>query len=262
MSLKVIVPNGRTEITVNGLHQWDYGQQLEITAEGLPAMVEVHFACTGMETAVVRSCAVVDGKLTAAIPDHCLEQTTPVTAWVYAVGETSGETILTVKMPIIARAQPQPAPTIPEEVSDKYTEAVAAMNQLVAECEETVKNAADEVEERVAENLYESEWTAKNADYATEANRARVLTPGEINTTDTDRMYYPIVVPGMYVVVFTTKHTTLASALIAIPDLGSDVYGTDTALGQPVYEAPYGRMSVYIDGETLPIVAVYQVANL
>lgn len=262
MSIKATFPAGVTELTVNGLHQWNYGQQLEIEAEDLPAIVEVHFACSGMETAITRSCAVLDGKVTAAIPDRCMEQRTPVTAWVYAVGETSGETILTVKMPIIARVQPQPAPTVPEEVSDKYTEAVAAMNELVAECEQTVKNAANEVEERVAENLYESEWTAKNADYATEAYRARVLTPGEINTTDTDRMYYPIVVPGMYVVVFTTKHTTLASALIAIPDLGGDVYGTDTALGQPVYEAPSGRMSVYIDGETLPIVAVYQVANL
>lgn len=264
MSLKVIVPNGRTEITVNGLHQWDYGRTIEIQADSLSdlADVEVHFACTGMETAVVRNCAVLGGKATAAVPDICLEQTTPIVAWVYAIGETTGATILTITLPIIPRTQPQLSPTVPETVSDKYTEAIAAMNELVAECEQTVQNAADEVEDRIADNLYKSEWTAKNAENADKANHALVLTPGEINTTDTSRMYCPIVFPGMYVVVFNTKHTNLASALIAIPDLGGDVYGTDTALGQPVYEAIYGRMSVYIDAEPLPIVAVYKIAEL
>lgn len=156
MSLKVIVPNGRTEITVNGLHQWDYGREIEIHAANLPAQVEVHFACTGMETAVVRNCAVLGGKVTAAVPDICLEQTTPIKAWVYAIGETSGETILTIKLPITQRTKPQPGATVPEKVSDKYTEAIEAMNTLVAECEETVKNAADEVAERVSDEFSES----------------------------------------------------------------------------------------------------------
>ena len=262
MNIKVIFPLGATRLSVNGLHQWDYGRKIEIHADDLPAQVEVHFACDGMEEAVVRSCAVIDGVAEAAVPDQCLEQTTPVTAWVYEVGETCGETVKTIILPIIPRAKPQPNATIPEDVSDKYTEAVAAMNELVAECEKTVQNAADEVEDRIADNLYKSEWTAKNAENAVKANHAWVLTPGEINTTDTSRMYCPIVVPGMYVVVFNTKHTNLASALIAIPDLGGDVYGTDTALGQPVYEAIYGRMSVYIDAEPLPIVAVYKIAEL
>lgn len=130
--IKAIFPEGVTAMTVTGLTQWDYGQTLQIQASGLPALVEVHFACEGMNEAVVRSCAVTSNTLTAAIPDICLEQTSPVMAWVYIVSESSGITTLTVTLPIIARARPQPNATIPEDTSDKYTEAVAAMNAAAA----------------------------------------------------------------------------------------------------------------------------------
>ena len=131
MALKVIIPPGLTEVTVNGLHQWDYGREIEIHADNLPALVEVHFACAGMETAVVRNCAAIDGVVTAAVPDICLEQTTPIVAWVYDAGGTSGKTILTIKLPVTQRTKPQPRESIPEKTSDKYTEAIAAMNEVV-----------------------------------------------------------------------------------------------------------------------------------
>lgn len=153
MIIKAIFPAGATELTVHGLHQWNYGQQLEIAAEALPAMVEVHFACMGMETAVVRSCAVIDGKVTAAIPDRCLEQTTPVVAWVYAIGDTFGKTVLTVKMPIITRVQPQPAPTVPEDVCDRYTEAVGAMNELVEEHRQVAANAEQKIKADLQQDI-------------------------------------------------------------------------------------------------------------
>lgn len=129
--IKAIFPEGVTAMTVNGLTQWDYGQTLQIQASGLPALVEVHFACEGMNEAVVRSCSAASGTLTAAIPDICLEQNSPVMAWVYIVGESSGITTLTVTLPIIARTRPQPNATVPTETSDKYTEAIAAMNEAV-----------------------------------------------------------------------------------------------------------------------------------
>lgn len=132
MNLKAIILPGQTEITVNGLHQWDYGRALEIQSADLPALLEVHFACPGMKEAVVRSCSGASGVATAAIPDVCLEQTAPITAWVYEVGETTGATIITITLPIIARTRPQTGATIPTATSDKYTEAVAAMNEAVA----------------------------------------------------------------------------------------------------------------------------------
>lgn len=133
MPIKVIIPQGQTEITVNGLHQWDYGQTIEIHSADLPAMVEVHFACAGMTEAVVRSCTTVSGVATATIPDHCLEQTTPITAWVYEVKSgTSGYTSKTIILPIIPRTRPQVGATVPTTISDKYTESIAAINGIVS----------------------------------------------------------------------------------------------------------------------------------
>lgn len=132
MSLKAIFPAGITELTVNGLHQWDYGRKLEIHATDLPALVEVHFACPGMDEATVRVSSAVGGVATVAIPDRCLEQSSPVTAWVYEVGETSGQTIKTLTLNVKARTRPQAGGEITPELSDKYTEAVEAMNETIA----------------------------------------------------------------------------------------------------------------------------------
>lgn len=133
MNLKAIIPYGQAEITVNGLHQWDYGRKLEIHSLDMQTLaeVEVHFACVGMEEAVVRSCSVTDGVAIAAIPDKCLEQTTPITAWVYEIADTTGFTTKQITLPIIARTRPSAAEEIPVKISDKYTEAVTAMNEAV-----------------------------------------------------------------------------------------------------------------------------------
>lgn len=214
MSLKVIVPNGRTEITVNGLHQWDYGRKIEVHADNLPADVEVHFACTGMETAVVRNCAVVDGKLTAAVPNICLEQTTPIVAWVYAVGETTGETILTITLPIIPRTKPQPNKTIPEKVSDKYTEAVAAMNTLVDEYEKRT----DEMDAKIEEAVQRVATSTPN--FA----RALTLTPADVSINSYKE--FEITETGLYLVLFQSGGESIASSLILITDLWTAAWGT------------------------------------
>lgn len=167
MNLKAIIPSGQTEVTVNGLHQWDYGRKLEIQAEGLPSIVEVHFACAGMESAVVRACTAVDGTATAVIPDHCLEQTTPIKAWVYALGETTGATIITITMPIIARTKPQPSATVPEFISDKYTELVAGINEAIG------KLATGEVKAALAADALHAD-DAEQARQAQYAERAGV----------------------------------------------------------------------------------------
>lgn len=132
MNLTAIIPSGQQEITVNGLHQWDYGRKLEIHSNELPAIVEVHFACAGMDEAVVRVCETVEGVAVATIPDKCLEQTTPITAWVYEIDGTTGLTTKKITLPIIARTRPSVGEDIPVELSNAYTEAVTAMNEAVA----------------------------------------------------------------------------------------------------------------------------------
>lgn len=160
MSIKATFPSGATQLTVNGLHQWDYGQKLEIHADDLPALVEVHFACAGMKEAIVRSCAVVTGVAEAAIPDRCLEQETPITAWIYEVGETAGATVKTITLIVTPRARPQPSETVPEVIADKYTELVGEVNK--------------QVEALKAGNVKVS--NAANADRAASSNSAEYAT--------------------------------------------------------------------------------------
>lgn len=125
-------PDGISEITVNGLHQWNYGQQLQIEASDLPALFEVHFAHPGIKDAIVRSCAAVNGVATVAIPDICLEQSRTIQAWIYEIKETAGKTTKTIRLNVIKRVRPAVGGDVPNKTSDKYTEAVAAMNEVVA----------------------------------------------------------------------------------------------------------------------------------
>ena len=131
MNIKAMIPPGQTGAVVNGLHQWDYGRMLEIHCSDLPAIVEVHFACIGMEEAIVRTGEAVSGKVTVTIPDICLERTAPVTAWVYCMNDTSGRTAITITLPIIPRARPLRSDYEPEVVQDSYAELVAAVNGAV-----------------------------------------------------------------------------------------------------------------------------------
>ena len=247
MALKVIIPPGLTEVTVNGLHQWDYGREIEIHADNLPAIVEVHFACAGMETAVVRNCAVIGGAITAAVPDICLEQTTPIQAWVYAIGETTGETILTIKLPITSRTKPQPGATIPDDTSDKYTEAIAAMNDLykqigdefenvLGQIDDELKNVQetlpDEVKNVVEEALENGEIIAKKAEEAESAGKATCdKNNNDISTTyvrkDERKVYsYPNAAAGSQSVsVQLSKNKSICIGTLPSDKTESDIVG-------------------------------------
>lgn len=158
-NIKATFTAGMTEATVHGLHQWDYGRSLEIAHPDLPAEMEVHFAGTSSKEAIVHVVAGINGVATVAIPNTLLEQAHPITAWVYRIGGTLGETILTVTMPIQARPRPAVAPSVPEEISDKYTEALGAINTQV----EALKGG---------NVMVASAANATHADRATEADTA------------------------------------------------------------------------------------------
>lgn len=159
MSIKAIFPAGLDAITVHGLHQWDYGRFLEISHPDLPAGLEVHFATVGSKEAIVHTVAGVVGKATVAIPNILLEQARPIVAWVYYVDTTRGQTMLTVTLPVKARPRPVLPPAVPDEIADKYTEALGAMNTQINSLKEgnvTVARALD----------------AQNAEYADRAEKA------------------------------------------------------------------------------------------
>lgn len=165
MNLIANIPAGKAGITVNGLHQWDYGRKLEIHDADLPSLVEVHFAYAGMKEAVVRSVSATNGVAIATIPDKCLEQNTPVFAWVYIIDGTAGFTTKTVVMPVEARIKPEPGATVPEEFSDKYTEFITAANNTLGQLKSGAIKAGHAV---VAD-------TALSIERALEADNASLL---------------------------------------------------------------------------------------
>lgn len=135
MNLQAKFPAGVAEITVHGLHQWDYGRKLEIKSASLAgrAVVEVHFAYAGMAEAVVRTCAVSLQSITAAIPDSCLEQASPIFAWVFCPDDAEGFTVLKITLPVNARTKPASLPTTPPATyANQYTDLIEAANNVIA----------------------------------------------------------------------------------------------------------------------------------
>lgn len=208
MSILAIIPSGQTEITVNGLHQWDYGQTLEIRSAELPTIVEVHFACVGMKEAVVRVCEATEGVAEVAIPDRCLEQTTPITAWVYVKDDTTGTTTKTITLPIIPRTRPQPnATTIPEGYYNEYTEvitefntaadnlrdAITEANTSIAAAEADALESIDEAVEAFTSGAKVPEAfkadTATNATYAVLASNAELAESINVSTTSNVKLF-------------------------------------------------------------------------
>ena len=259
MSLKAFIPSGQTDVTVNGLHQWDYGQKLEIHDDTLPALIEVHFACVGMTEAVVRSCNVVSGVAEAAIPDQCLEQTAPIIAYIYEVGTDSGATTKAIVLTVSPRPRPQTVGTITPAISDKYTELMGAVNEQVESLKAgnvTVSKAltantagyADE-----AKTAQQATWAdgADRADFASDASVADVAGTARIadeakqmkiirSLTPTSQ----ITTPGLYLVVYRDSVYTYMehSALLNITYLSNTAYGLGGQVpadyGALVYKGP------------------------
>lgn len=173
MNLQVIIPPGVKALTVNGLCQWDYGRKLEIHAENLPALAEVHFACPGMAEAVVRICDNSEGVIEAVIPDACLEQTAPISAWVFAIDGEEGYTAKTLTLNVEPRTKPQPGAVVPTECQAQYESTLEALNEAYKK-EEPAEEAGHAVEAdraRTADLATEAE-RAQTADRTTDANHA------------------------------------------------------------------------------------------
>jgi len=213
-------PTGVANITVNGLHQWDYGQQLKIKAPDLPAMVEVHFACAGMDEAIVRPCSVANGEGTVAIPDKCLEQSAPVYAWIYEIDGTAGTTTKTILLNIIERTRPQTGEDIPVEISDKYTEAITAMNDAAKAVGEQIEKLDQATDEQIAKLDQATDEQIAKLDKAMDDQIAKLdgnLAAPEISETNQLQYigYYYISVGKVSKVIYFESDFTDARFLVA-----------------------------------------------
>ena len=206
MSLKVTFPVGSNAETVRGLYQWDYGQILEIESADIGSeIVEVHFACSNMNEAIVRPCTFTNGVGSTTIPDACLEQSTPITAWVYRINGTQGHTLKTITLPITARTRPSVNRDIPAEVSDKYTELITEVNEAVEALENgsvTVAKATD----------------ATNANFAGSAGNAatanHALSAASLSSIPTENTEKKLTSSGLYNIQYKLDKEIFACGLV------------------------------------------------
>lgn len=273
MSIKATFPAGVNQVTVHGLHQWDYGRQLQIEAADLPALLEVHFACPGMKEAAVRPCFGSSGVATVTIPDECLEQSAPITAWIFEINGTTGATTKTIILPVISRARPSVSDEVPEEIVDKYTESIGAINDLIeaftageivagkAKTAETAATAAaataantaalatlatkateaDHAE--TADNAMQAD-NAAAAEYATQAARADLASnAGQINGLTIERDANGVLKIGDYVIPqrYLRMHTTWVPTTVT-----STMFVANDSLQGRTFELVDGQGRVYI----------------
>lgn len=109
------------------LWQWDQGQILRITGLDLPSSFVAEFSNTAERgTAVVQVGA--DGDV--SIPDTLLQIGCPVFCWIVFTGSDNRETVASVRMPVIQRAQPTGETPTPAQQS-AIDQAIAALNAAV-----------------------------------------------------------------------------------------------------------------------------------
>lgn len=128
--------DGVDVVTAQGLTQWDYGQTLEIHGLTLPASFQVHFASKKLTVATVVLGSTVGGVGRVPIPDAILEKDTDLLAWIYIVGDGTGETIKLVQLPITTRLKPADwiEPVTPSQQT-MLEQLVNDVNEAVADLE-------------------------------------------------------------------------------------------------------------------------------
>ena len=177
MAIKVSFPSDTDSVTVRGLYQWDYGQTLELELFDIGTEIaEVHFACEGMNEAIVRPCSFVNGLGSVTIPNHCLEQASTIKAWIYRTDGTQGHTTKMVSLPVNARTRPAKTQDIPQEYVSEYALLIESVNSLINELENgnvTVKNAKN-AETAGQANSAKTASQAGTANYSVSSGTANV----------------------------------------------------------------------------------------
>ena len=120
---------GSKVVRTRALYQWDYGQVLQFSGIDLPDAYTVHFSNQGVGGEAKTMVGNADG---VDIPDEYLATGQTVYAWVYLhAGESDGETMYYIIIPVVARPQPtedEPTP-VQQGVVDQ---AIAALNAAIA----------------------------------------------------------------------------------------------------------------------------------
>lgn len=91
------------EKTVDGLFQWDYGQNIYV--KGVSNINEIHYARGDTALSVIPS--VVDDGVIARIPDILLRDSGYIIVYIYHSDAQSGNTVKLVRFQVTKRARPE-----------------------------------------------------------------------------------------------------------------------------------------------------------
>ncbi len=243
MAFKIVIPENQHSITVSGLYQWDFGQTLEIECAELGSeLMEVHFACSGMTEAIVRSCSFSVGIGTVTIPDKCLEQANVITAWIYSISGTQGHTVKTIILPVTARTRPSATRDVPAEHVDKYAEAITEINDAVNNLEKGNIIAAKATHAVSADSATTAQ-SATSASYATSAGSATTAVSADKASKVVTSLHTSCEVKSgradvpakfsateIYFVVFKEGTTGFNSGIFCAPDQADGVYFSSVGL--------------------------------
>lgn len=123
-------------VTLTGLFQWDYGQKLYIQGLDMDLVSEVHFSNSKEKEAIVMP-AVKEGEyITCMIPDVLLTKDLDITAWVYDVQPTSGETVRTITLKVEPRTKPNNFTEFVPDGELILSDIVNLVNQSIADNEQ------------------------------------------------------------------------------------------------------------------------------
>lgn len=165
---------GGRKITAAALYQYDFGQILQFSGiDDLPAAYEVHFS-NDKDTGYTKT--QIGSENGVAIPDEYFLTGQPIYVWLFLhAGETDGETVYQVTIPINKRSRPADyAPTAVEQSA--ITQAIAALNVAV-ESAEDAQEAAETAQgkaEDAQEGAESAQSKAEEAQAAAEAAKADV----------------------------------------------------------------------------------------
>lgn len=139
--LEAIFTTYAKEVSLFGLTQWDKGQKLRISFDNMPKSFQVHFSVRGSNEAIVVD-AVTDNKSAVVdIPDEMLMYDTDISAWIYLIGDSSGETI--GKVTLYVKPRPRPKGYIEDLVPSQQKIVEDMISQLKANFEHIIANGVD-----------------------------------------------------------------------------------------------------------------------
>lgn len=164
--IEAIFHDGINVITVMGLTQWDYGQQLKIKGLDLPPTIEVHFSNNVEKEAIVMVGTQETDGTVVDIPDVLLEKCHDITAYVYVIELDSGETIKAINLKVEPRVKPSDYISQNPDAQEILEEAIAKINANIAD------NTAFKEQLEADQEEYQAHWDAEVEQSITEAEQA------------------------------------------------------------------------------------------